>query len=106
MNNKNGRNGGDPNAVDFFNDGSGSGNCFIGNSSSTFDGSGSLYPSCPAPSNSGTGTSIGDPAQFAKLIAYVASNPPENQQCSWTEQQHEPFEDFEPFEVTPGPDCP
>jgi parallel beta-helix repeat protein len=114
LNNTNGREGTDTNAVDFYNDGSGSGNCFQGNVSSTFDPSPTatnafLYPSCPAPAPpaSGTGTSTADPGQFVDL-AYALTDPPENQQCSWTEHPHPPFEDFEPYEV-PGFDpavCP
>ena len=111
LNNLNGRAGTDTNAVDFFVDGSGSGNCFQGNSSSTFQPSGpggastaSLYPTCPAPAPpaSGTGTPFGDPdLQLNQLLGYVASNPPETMQCSWTEHAHPAFEDFEPYEV-PG----
>ncbi len=112
LNNQMGRNGTDTNAVDFFVDGSGEGNCFSGNVSSTFDPSGThpnsfLYPSCPAPPPpaSGTGTIFGDDDQTADLISYVLATPPENQQCSWTEHPHPPFEDYEPYMVEPGPDC-
>ena len=54
--------------LDFFADGSGSGNCFEGNDTSTFDPSGSAidafhYPSCPAPPTSGTGSPVGDSEQ-------------------------------------------
>jgi hypothetical protein len=112
LNNVNGRGGTDTNAVDFFNDGSGSGNCFEGNNSSTFDPSGSatnafLYPTCPAPAPpaSGTGSSTGDPGQFADLASYVLSDPPETQECSWTEHPHPAFEDFVPLEVE-GVTCP
>ena len=113
INNSNGRNGSDPNAVDFWNDGSGSGNCFSGNSSSTFDPSGTatnafLYPGCPAPNPpaAGTGTSSGDGDQLGELIGYVTTDPPENQQCSWTEANHPKFEGFTPLDVSPGPVCP
>jgi hypothetical protein len=114
INNKNGRSGNDPNATDFFVDGSGSGNCFSGNSSSTVVTSPtasteSLYPDCPAPPPpaSGTGGSAGDVTlQFGDLVDYVLSTPPENQQCSWTETPHPGFKDFEPSVVTPGPVCP
>ena len=42
-----------------------------------------------------------------ELVAYSTHGPArENQQCSWDEHAHPPFEDFEPLEVTPGPDCP
>ena len=60
IDNQMGRNGTDTNRFDFFNDGSGKGTCFTGNTSSTFDvtpdahhSQGFLYPSCPAP-NKGT----------------------------------------------------
>ena len=82
-----------------------------GNVSSTFDpGSApdsNLYPSCPAPPPpaSGTGTSAGDGTQFGDLISYVTANPPENQECAWTEHAHPPFENFKPLTVTPGPTC-
>lgn len=110
--NRMGRNGTDPNAVDFFNDGSGSGNCFEGNDSSTFDPSSSvpnsnLYPLCPAPPPpaSGTGTIIGDAEQqFGDLAAYVTTTPPENQECSWTKSPHPPFKGYKPEEV-PGANC-
>jgi hypothetical protein len=112
-NNTNGRGGTDTNAVDYFSDGSGSGNCYAGNSSSTFDPSGTatnafLYPTCPAPAPpaAGTGASLGDPEQqLGDLLGYVTSNPFETQQCSWTEHPHPAFEDFKPYQVTPGPDC-
>jgi hypothetical protein len=112
LNNQMGRGGTDTNQVDFFNDGSGSGNCFQGNSSSTFDpGSvpdSNLYPTCPAPPPpaSGTGTSAADGAQFGDLVSYVAANPPQNQECSWAKHSHPAFERFKPVDITPGPTCP
>ncbi len=110
-NNKMGRDGQDPNAFDFFNDGSGKGNCFSGNSSSTFDTSSStptpdLYPGCPAPASTGTGTSTGDAEQFAKVVDYVLSDPPATQQCGWPGLTHPKYKKYKPFMVTPGPDCP
>ncbi len=112
VNNLNGRGGADKNAVDFFNDGSGSGNCFQSNVSSTFDPSSEepdswLYPSCPAPTDSGTGTSIGlTDQQILELLAYASTNPAEDQECSWTQHPHPMFEDYKPIDVTPGPTCP
>ncbi len=114
ISNANGRGGTDTNAVDFWIDGSGSGNCFEGNVSSTFDPSGGatneeLYPECPAPAGptpGATGTSFGEGEQLGELIGYATTDPPENQECSWTQHPHPPFEDFEPVDVTPGPDCP
>jgi hypothetical protein len=118
INNEMGRNGTDTNAVDFWVDGSGSKNCFAGNDSSTLspapDDSATnaqLYPStCPAPDvapNPGaTGTSDGNAALVNELLGYVLSseaNPPENQECSWTQHSHPKFENFEPVDVQPGP---
>jgi hypothetical protein len=112
-NNANGRSGSDPNAVDFFADGSGSGNCFQGNSSSTFDPSAtatteSLYPTCPAPAPpaSGTGTSTADISQLGDVVSYLGSDPPETMQCNWNETPHPKFKKFKPFMVNPGPVCP
>ena len=112
VNNAMGRGGTDTNAFDFFVDGSGSGNCFSGNQSSTFETSPtatteSLYPGCPAPPApaSGTGTSAGEAGQFGDLAGYVLTAPPEKQECSWTKHPHPPFEDFQPLEI-PGVTCP
>jgi hypothetical protein len=105
-----GRNGNDTNGVDFWNDGSGDGNCFDGNASSTFDPGGisdeELYPECPAP-GTGSGTSGGDTTQLFELVDYTTTDPPENQECKWgTHHAHPAFKDYEPLVVTPGPDCP
>ena len=113
LNNKNGRGGTDINATDFFNDGSGSGNCFMGNVSSTFDPSPDktldyLYPTCPAPAPpaAGSGTSDGDvQQQIVDLVGYVGTDPPENQECKWTQHPHPKFGKFKPLDVTPGPGC-
>jgi hypothetical protein len=112
INNAMGRGGTDTNAFDFFVDGSGSGNCFSGNNSSTFDlaagaSQGFVYPTCPAPAPpaSGTGTSTGEANQFAKLVNVVLTNPPEKQECQWTKHPHPPFEDFQPLDIG-GVTCP
>jgi hypothetical protein len=116
IDNQMGRNGTDTNAVDFFNQGAGSGQCFQGNSSSTFDSSGNpasdalLYPtSCPdntpdTPAGQ-TGDAQGNAAQFADLAGYVTTDPPENQECSWTKHSHPKFKNYKPRNVTPGPNC-
>jgi hypothetical protein len=111
VDNVNGRGGTDTNAVDFFVDGSGSGNCFSGNVSSTFDPSDSattesLYPTCPAPAPpaSGTGGSSGNGDQFGDLASYVLADPPESQECSWTKHEHPPFKKFTPIDL-PGAPC-
>jgi hypothetical protein len=111
-NNQMGRNGTDTNAVDFFSDGSGSGNCYSGNVSSTFDHSSQssdafLYPGCPAPPPPAaeTGTSQGESEQFGDLASYVLTDPPEKQECSWTKHEHPKFKDYKPYE-TKGTQCP
>jgi hypothetical protein len=108
-NNKNGRNGTDTNAVDYFSQGTGTGDCYSGNVSSTFDPSSmvsneQLYPPCPAP-GVGTGNSTGVPDQFGELAGYVTTAPPEQQECSWTKHEHPKFKKFKPFEME-GVACP
>lgn len=111
IDNQMGRSGTDVNAVDFFSDGSGSGNCWSNNQSSTFDLSqtmadSQLYPSCPAPRGTGgTGTSGADDEQFGDLAGYVLASPPEKQECAWVKHEHPAFEKFKPLTVTPGPTC-
>ncbi len=114
VNNQMGKGGADLNATDFFNQGSGVGNCFSGNTSSTFESSptatnAQLYPPCPTTdaTNAGqTGDSLGDLNMFAKVAGYATTTPPENQQCAWTRHPHQtPYEGNEPLEVTPGPTC-
>jgi hypothetical protein len=111
VDNQMGRQGSDTNAVDFFSQGSGSGNCFSGNVSSTFDPSSSmpdaqLYPGCPAPAGTGgNGTSTGDDSQFGDLAGYVVTNPPEKQQCSWTIHEHPSFKKYKPLTVESDPGC-
>ncbi len=114
-----GRGGSDANgAADFWVDGSGSGNCFTGNDTSVFapttDASATLqqlYPECPGtagvPNPGASGNSNGNLNMvYSQLVPYVTTDPPENQECSWTQNAHPPFKDFEPLDVTPGPDCP
>jgi hypothetical protein len=111
IDNQMGRSGTDTNAVDFFSQGAGDGNCFSGNTSSTFEHSATmldaqLYPTCPAlPGTGGNGSTTGDGEQFGDLAGYVTTNPPENQECSWTKHDHPAFEDFKPLTITPGPTC-
>jgi hypothetical protein len=113
-NNKLGRNGTDVNGTDFWVDGSGNGNCFESNGTVTVDHSATatdafLYPTCPAPGSSGTGTSTGDGTQVGELIGYVGSTPasgPEHMECHWSAHSHPPFKGYKPLNITPGPDCP
>lgn len=112
LNNNMGRDGTDTNGTDFFNQGSGVGNCFSG--AGTVDPSPSatnaqLYPACPTTDavNAGqTGDSQGNLDQFLDLAGYVTTTPPEKQECDWTKHPHpSPYEGNEPLEVTPGPAC-
>jgi hypothetical protein len=82
VDNQMGRQGSDTNAVDFFSQGSGSGNCFSGNVTST-----------------------GDDSQFGDLAGYVVTNPPEKQQCSWTIHEHPSFKKYKPLTVEGDPGC-
>lgn len=103
-----GRGGTDTNGVDLFSQGSGKGNCFQDNGAVTMDPSSSatnevLYPVCPS-ADVGTGDSLGNPPQFADLVNYVTTTPPEDQECSWSKHEHPPFKHFKPEEV-PGASC-
>ena len=130
VDNQMGLGGTDVNAVDLWNDGSGSGNCFDGNvgtapipatedpGSGGAAGNALLYPTCTsgAPSSE-TGTSLGDSTQFNELIGYVTTDPPENQECSWTRHEHPAYDGYKPegakgtaksvtpLTITPGPEC-
>ena len=58
-----------------------------------------LYPLCPAPPPpvSGTGGSAGDSdQQLNDLLGYVTSDPPENQECSWTKHEHPAYTENDP----------
>jgi Pectinesterase len=111
IHNQMGRGGTDTNRFDFFNDGSGSGNCFAGNSSSTFDvtpdahhSQAFLYPGCPPPASAGTGTNQGDGAsnlsgQVGELASYVLSDPPCSQQDEWVRHSHLRFKGITPIDT-------
>jgi hypothetical protein len=106
-----GRGGTDKNRFDFFNDGSGKGTCFEDNSSSTFDnqpggaGKAFLYPECPAPGSSGTGTVNGDPPQFSELAGYVTSSPPCSQEDQWVKHHHPAFRGITPIDTKDFGSC-
>jgi len=111
IDNKMGRNGTDTNRFDFFNDGSGKGTCFEGNSSSTFDNrpmgasTAALYPGCPAPNSSGTGVVLGDGPQFGELAGYVTSDPACKQEDSWVEHSHPAFSGIAPIDTKNFGNC-
>jgi hypothetical protein len=105
-----GRGGKDTNRFDFYNDGSGKGNCFAGNSSSTFDvtpdaehPTSFLYPGCPAPASAGTGTNQGDgdpsKGQVGELASYVLSDPPCSQEDSWARHKHPKYNGITPIDT-------
>ncbi len=113
LDNEMGRNGTDTNAYDFFNDGSGSGNCFAGNSSSTFDPSTTASDAFAVPALSrrrrrrprARARARATPTSSTSSPRYVTTAPPENQECAWTEHPHPPFKKFKPLDV-PGATCP
>jgi hypothetical protein len=107
-----GRDGTDLNGVDFFNDGSGKGNCFAGNDSTSFfvdpaatTPQDQLYPTCPAPGSAGTGTNQGDSAQVNSLASYVTSSPACSQQDSWSTHSHPKFKKFKPIDTVDMGEC-
>jgi hypothetical protein len=106
-----GRGGTDTNRFDFYNDGSGKGNCFKGNQSSTFDLTADHqyplafdYPTCPAPNSAGTGTVKGDggqnlSGQVGELANYVLSDPPCSQEDSWVRHTHPDYKGITPIDT-------
>jgi parallel beta-helix repeat protein len=119
-----GREGADPNGeYDFWNDNSGGGNCWGGNSanSSFAPGNGSvplstIYPGCPQTEvladrvgslepAAGLQLILGDESNPSTILGYAGSNPPQNQQCSWVRRvaSHPPFEKFKPVEIAAQP---
>jgi parallel beta-helix repeat protein len=119
-----GREGADPNGeFDFWNDNTGGGNCWSGNSgNSTFaPGNGSaplskIYPACPQPEvfndqvrsldiSAGLQINLGNESDPTTILGYAGSTPPQNQQCSWVRRvaAHPPFEKFVPVEIGAAP---
>jgi parallel beta-helix repeat protein len=119
-----GRGGADPNGeYDFWNDDTGGGNCWSGNSAgSTFaPGNGSvpiaqIYPACPQPKvlndqvksiNIGAGLQLhfGREDDPATILGYAGSNPPQKQECSWVRRvpSHPAFMSYKPVEVAAAP---
>jgi hypothetical protein len=94
---------GDANGADFWNDGSGSGTCYLDNSvGSTFGasdnpeptGSPIDYPTCPG--KGGTGALEGDPTQDAFLLQYAAQQT--GQEKYWHTHSHPPRPDRTPID--------
>lgn len=92
---------GDVNAVDFFSEGSGSGNCYADNGADvTFDVSpasvpATLYPACAAtrPANALDG------AQLGKLAQYLLQK--ETQEDSWVQHPHKAVGSLKPIDGQP-----
>jgi hypothetical protein len=122
--NRMGREGADPNGeYDLWNDASGGGNCWGGNSPGATlapgDGEVSrsrIYPPCPQTEvvadevggldlTAGLQIDPGEPSDPKTLFGYASSNPPQDQQCSWVRRGagHPPFQRFRPVEVPPLP---
>ncbi len=122
--NKMGREGADPNGeFDFWNDGTGGGNCWSANSAgATFaPGNGKvplaeIYPGCPQPQvlsdqvhslniAAGLQIDLGNEANPATILGYAGSTPPQKQECSWVRRvpAHPAFKDYKPVEVAPKP---
>jgi parallel beta-helix repeat protein len=120
-----GREGADPNGeFDIFNDNSGGGNCFAGNTGnpSMAPGNGkvplaTIYPSvCPQPlvyidqvksleAKAGLQLDLANETNPKTILGYAGANPPATQECSWVRKlaAHPAFEKFTPVEVPAAP---
>jgi len=119
-----GREGADPNGeYDFWNDNTGGGNCWGGNSAgATFaPGNGKvalshIYPPCPQAevladqvrsldTLAGLQINTEETSDPRTILGYAGANPPQNQQCTWVRRvpSHPSFQKFKPVEVTPQP---
>jgi parallel beta-helix repeat protein len=124
VDNEMGRGGADPNGeFDFWNDATGGGNCWSGNSAgSTFaPGNGkvplsTIYPGCPQPEvltdkvhsldlSAGLQVDLAHINNPATILGYSGATPPQKQECSWVRRvaTHPPFQNFKPVEVAPQP---
>jgi parallel beta-helix repeat protein len=122
--NKMGREGLDPNGeFDFWNDGTGGGNCWAGNTpgSSFAPGSGkvplgTIYPGCPQTKvlndqvhslnlEAGLQLNLGDESDPKTILGYAGSTPPQTQQCSWVRRlaAHPAFQKYTPVEIGAAP---
>jgi hypothetical protein len=130
LENSMGRDGADPNGeFDFWNDNTGGGNCWAGNSAAaTFaPGNGKvptakIYPACPQTEvladqvksldlTAGLQINLAQESDPSTILGYSGSTPPQNQQCSWVRRvaSHPSFQKYTPVEVAPLPgevNCP
>jgi len=119
-----GRDGADPNGeFDFFNDNTGGGNCWSGNTAGATFASGNgkvplstIYPGCPQAEvfadqvhsldiTSGLQVDLAEESNPSTILGYAGATPPQNQQCTWVRKvaSHPAFEKFTPVEITPAP---
>jgi parallel beta-helix repeat protein len=119
-----GREGADPNGeYDFWNDDTGGGNCWGGNSAgATFaPGNGkvplsTIYPSCPQAAvladqvhsldiTAGLQVDFENQGNPGTILGYATSSPAQNQQCSWVRRvdPHPAFQKFTSVEVAAAP---
>jgi hypothetical protein len=124
LENSMGREGADPNGeFDFWNDATGGGNCWSGNSAAaTFaPGNGkvpltTIYPACPQSEvladqvrsldvTAGLQVNLANEADPTTILGYAGSTPPQDQQCSWVRRvaAHPAFQQYKPAEVTAAP---
>ena len=107
-----GRGGADPNGVDFLNDATGGGNCWVNNGPNpTYQpGNGSMtleqiYPStCPTTPvlnkdvsslnlTAGLQADLDNIMDPNTVLGYAAQSPPQNMECSWLGNTHPPYTD-------------
>jgi parallel beta-helix repeat protein len=119
-----GREGVDPNGeYDIWNDDTGAGNCWSGNSAGASYAPGNgrvpvsqIYPACPQTKvlsdqahsldlTAGLQVVLGDEGNPATVLGYAGSNPPQKQQCSWVRRvaAHPAFKNYKPVEVAAQP---
>jgi parallel beta-helix repeat protein len=119
-----GREGADPNGeYDIWNDDTGGGNCWSGNSAnSTFaPGNGkaplsAIYPGCPQPqvaadsvpsinTSAGLQVILSETGNPTTILGYAGSSPPQTQECTWVRRvaAHPAFKSYKPVEIAPLP---
>jgi len=129
IDNEMGRNGQDPNRIDFLNDFTGGGNCWSGNTASggvtwalnqpVMDANGvtqaEIYPACPQPKKLNKGSSSFNLSAGIQVVldeetnpvldpetilGYVAADPAKNQECSWDVKSHPAYTDASGYGYT------
>jgi parallel beta-helix repeat protein len=120
-----GREGADPNGeYDIWNDDTGGGNCWGANNANATLAPGNgkvplgqIYPECPQDKigyaagksfNLAPGLQVTSLTELGKpttVLGYAATNPPQDQQCSWVKRAipHPAFQQYQPAEVSARP---